>query len=135
MQSHIIEQPPVRAKPAIDLELLFSIHPELLNDSYVYVHCKFDNPHPESLLRVWRTTFLVDQASGTRSSLVHAENISYAPQWTLVPNRGVYTFLLIFQSLPKSCRVFDLIEEISQPGGFFVPGIARNQKDIYEVWI
>jgi hypothetical protein len=130
-----IMEPPVRARPSVDVELLFSIHPELLNDSYVYLHCSFDNTFKEALLRIWRTTYLIDRASGNKSSLIHAENITFAPQWTLIPDNSLYTFLLIFHALPKSCLLFDFVEEISQPGGFFVQNIARNRSDVYHVLV
>jgi hypothetical protein len=131
--STIIEQPPVKAKPSVDTELLFSIHPELLSDSYIYVHAHVRHTEQEMMIRIWKTTFLVDKKSGAKSGLVHAENISYAPVWTIVPKHFHYHFLLIFSGLPKSCRVFDLVEEISQPGAFFVPGIKRNEKDVYHI--
>jgi hypothetical protein len=131
--SSIIEQPPVKAKPAVDTDVLFSVHPELLNESYVYVHCHVSAAVQELLIRIWRTTFLIDKNSGVRSGLVHAENITYAPVWTLVPKTFSYSFLLIFFGLPKSCKAFDLVEEINQPGGFFVPHILRNDTDVYHI--
>jgi hypothetical protein len=120
-------------KPVVDVETLESIDPQLLEDSFVYVHCHFDNPSDDMLIRIWRTTFLIDRASGERSQLLHAENISYAPQWTIIPRKGDFTFLLIFGGLPKSCTVFDLVEEIAQPGGFFVRDIRRNETDVYHI--
>jgi hypothetical protein len=120
-------------KPVVDVETLESIDPQLLEDSFVYVHCHFDNPSDDMLIRIWRTTFLIDRASGVRSQLLHAENISYAPQWTIIPRKGDFTFLLIFGGLPKSCTVFDLVEEIAQPGGFFVKDIRRNETDVYHI--
>jgi hypothetical protein len=128
-----IKEPPIKAKPSVDMEVLASIHPELMNDSFVYVHCHFMNEWKDMLIRIWRTTFLVDAASSARSQLIHAENISLAPQWTLIPDNQPFTFLLIFSALPKSCKQFDLIEEISQPGGFLVKAIARNETDVYHV--
>jgi hypothetical protein len=122
-------------KPVVDVETLESIDPQLLDDSFVYVHCHFDNPSDDMLIRIWRTTFLIDRASGVRSQLLHAENISYAPQWTIISRKGDFTFLLIFGGLPKSCTVFDLVEEIAQPGGFFVKDIRRNETDVYHVQI
>lgn len=119
-------------KPVVDIETLES-NPQLLEDSFVYVHCHFDNPSDDMLIRIWRTTFLIDRASGVRSQLLHAENISYAPQWTIIPRKGDFTFLLIFGGLPKSCAVFDLVEEIAQPGGFFVKDIRRNETDVYHI--
>lgn len=129
----IVKEPPVRAKPQVDTDLLFFLHPELLNDSFVYVHCHVRNTLMEMLVRIWRTTYLIDPHSAARSGLVHAENISYAPVWTMVPPNFNYTFLLIFNSLPKSCSIFDMVEQIDQPGNFFVPSIVRNQSDVYHV--
>jgi hypothetical protein len=129
----IIKEPPVKAKPSVDMEVLASIHPELMNDSFVYVHCHFRNNAKGMLIRIWKTTFLIDRSSSARSQLIHAENISIAPQWTLVPDLQEFNFLLIFSALPKSCKQFDLVEEIDQPGGFFVKAIQRNETDVYHV--
>lgn len=120
-------------KPSIDIDTLASIDPSTLEDSFVYVHCHYNNTSDEMLIRIWRTTFLIDRMSGVRSQLLHAENISYAPQWTIIPGKQPFTFLLIFGGLPKSCRVFDLIEEIPQPGGFEVRNINRNETDVYHI--
>jgi hypothetical protein len=133
MSKTIIQEPPVKAKPYVDMDVLASIHPELLNDAYIYVHCHFDNKGDEMLIRIWRTTFLIDRSSAARSELVHAENISYAPQWTMVPYDQQFNFLLIFARLPKSCTQFDLVEDIPQPGGFFVRDIQRNESDVYHI--
>lgn len=108
---------------------------ETLEESHVYVHCYFDNPHADMLIRIWKTTFLIDKGSGARSELIHAENISYAPQWTLIPDRSRFHFLLIFAALPKTCVLFDLLEDIPQSGGFYIADIQRNQKDVYHVTI
>jgi hypothetical protein len=107
----------------------------VLEQSHVYVHCYFNNTVKDMLIRIWKTTFLIDKASAHRSKLVHVENISYAPQWTIVPVDGLFQFLLIFEALPKGCEIFDLLEDIPQPGGFFVAGIMRNKKDVYHVFI
>ena len=127
------QDPPVKAKPFVDMEVLASIHPELLNDAYMYVHCHFENSDEDMLIRIWRSTFLVDRSSASRAELVHAENITYAPQWTLVPDHQPFSFLLIFARLPKSCTLFDLLEDIPQSGGFFVRDIVRNESDVYHV--
>ena len=129
----ITEPPPVKAKPVVDMEVLLSIHPELLEDSFVYVHCHFQNHSQEMLIRIWSTTFLIDAASSARSKLVHAENITLAPHWTLIPGNQEFTFLLVFSGLPKACKQFDLVEEIAQPGGFLVKNIQRNETDVYHV--
>jgi hypothetical protein len=131
----IVQEPPVKALPRVKPEVSTSIDESVLEDSYVYVHCTYDNPGSNSLIRIWKTTFLVDPASSARSPLVHAENISLAPQWTLIPDGVPFTFLLIFSGLPKPCRRFDLREEIPQPGGFLVTNIQRNETDVYHITI
>ena len=120
-------------KPKVDVETLASIDPSSMEDSFVYVHCHFNNTSDDMLIRIWSTTFLVDRDSAARSQLIHAENISYAPQWTIIPRKGDFTFLLIFGGLPKSCLVFDMIEEIAQPGGFHIKNIKRNETDVYHI--
>ena len=109
-----------------------ALAPEAMNDSYVYVHCYLQNEWQDALVRIWKTTFLVDKG-GSKSGLVHAENISIAPMWTLIPDRATHSFLLIFAALPKGCKQFDLVEEIPQPGGFHVSNIQRNQNDVYHI--
>lgn len=128
-----IEEAPIIVKPNVDVDILTSIATNLQEDSYIYVHCYFDNLGEEMLIRIWKTTNLIDTTSGTRAQLVHAENISMAPQWTIVPGGFMYHFLLIFSTLPKSCNKFDLVEEIPQPGGFLVKDILRNEKDVYHI--
>ncbi len=120
-------------KILVGADALASIDPDILEDSFVYVHCSFPIPSPDILIRIWKTTFLKDCHSSGQSQLIHAENISYAPQWTAIPESGTYSFLLIFSSLPKSCTLFDLIEQIPQPGGFSVKNIARNNSDVYRI--
>jgi hypothetical protein len=128
-----VKEPPIKVKPAVDLEVLAAIDTAVMEDSFIYVHCHFDNPVEGSLVRIWPTTFLMDMNTGSKSQLIHAENISMAPQWTLIPDRCTFTFLLVFSTLPKSCTHFDLIEEIPQPGGFHVTNIPRNQQDVYHI--
>ncbi len=131
----IVKEPQVKPKPEIGIEVLASISPQTLEDSHIYVHCYFNNVYKDMLIRIWQTTFLVDKASGSRASMVHAENISIAPQWTLIADGTTFRFLLIFASLPKSCEHFDFIEEIKQAGGFLVKDILRNKEDVYHITI
>ena len=122
-----------QVKPTVDVDTLTSIDPASLEDSFVYVHCHFLNTSDDMLIRIWRTTFLVDKNSATRSQLLHAENISIAPLWTMISRKGDFTFLLIFGGLPKTCLQFDMIEEIAQPGGFHIKSIKRNETDVYHI--
>jgi hypothetical protein len=128
-----IKEAPDKTKPNIESSVLAAIDPAVLDDSYVYVHCYFDNSFEEALIRIWKTTFLIDHVSGTKSQLVHAENISIAPLWTVIPDNKVHNFILIFSALPKGCKIFDLVEEIPQPGGFHIRNIQRNERDVYHV--
>ncbi len=129
----ITKNPPPKVKPEVDSDALEFIASLTQKDSHVYIHYYFDNPYSDALIRIWKTTFLTDKDSGFKSSLIHAEKISLAPQWTLIPDGITYSFLLIFSALPKSCKVFDFIEEISQPGGFVVRDIQRNDTDVYHI--
>lgn len=96
------------------------------------VHCKqFLNAGDG--VRIWRSTFLIEHPGGVKRKLIHAENISMHPTWTIANNPGDYNFTLFFEGLSKGCTSFDLIEEIPQPGGFVVKGISRNQQDVYRV--
>ena len=124
---------PVKAKPEVNIEALSRVEGLTADDSFVYVHCYFQNKWQNMLIRIWKTTYLVDNSSGTRSRLVHAENITMAPAWTQIPDGREYSFLLIFSGLPASCKTFDLVEEISEPGGFFVRNISRNETDVYHI--
>lgn len=105
----------------------------VLESSQIYVHCHYRNGGEESGIRIWKSTYIIDRASGVKGSLLHAENISYAPDWTWLKPYSNYQFLLIFEGLPAGCVQFDLVEDIGEPNGFFVSGIRRNTSDVYHV--
>lgn len=130
---HTIEPPII--KPIIERDVLTSIDSQTQEESHVYIHCYVDAPEDELLIRIWKTTFLIDRSTNSKSGLVHAENITIAPLWTMIPGGSPFRFLLIFSSLPKSCTQFDFVEEISQPGGFFFTNIIRNERDVYHITI
>lgn len=131
----IIKTPLTKPKPEIGIEVLASIDPQSLEDAHIYVHCYYDNPDHATLIRIWNTTFLVDTTSGARVGLLHAENISIAPQWTLIADYTTFHFLLIFSSLPQSCEQFDFVEDIQGPDSFLVKNIKRNKEDVYHITI
>jgi len=120
-------------RPEVEVDVVTETKQDVLHESHVYVHCYFNNTHSDMLIRIWRTTFLVDLASGDRSKLIHVENISYAPEWTLIPDKKLFRFLLIFDALPRTCTTFDLVEDIPQADGFHIQGIVRNKSDVYHV--
>ena len=105
----------------------------VLESGQIYVHCYYRNGPAESGIRIWKSTYIIDKVSGTKGSLLHAENISYAPDWTWLRPFVNYRFLLIFEGLPSDCSRFDLVEDIGEPNGFFVGDIIRNSTDVYHV--
>ncbi len=108
---------------------------KLEEESQVLVHVHF-LAFPGALIRIWKTTFLIPTIpSGEKVPLVHAENITMAPMWTHLDGYGVFTFTLVFKGLPRDCQVFDLTEEIEESGAFHFPEIARNETDVYHLWL
>jgi hypothetical protein len=123
-----IATPEVKLDKRLKDELLSQIQEE----SMVIVHCSFTAEITMNI-RIWNSTFLIDHHSGNRSRLLHAENISIAPVWMHVEGGTTARFTLIFASLPKSCDVFDMYEDIPEEGGFHIKGIRRNKSDVYNV--
>ncbi len=123
-------------KPVIAKELLESLQTKIEEEKQVIVHCCFPaSPFLGNLIRIWHSTYLFDNQSEHRSSLIHTENITVFPNWTSVPFMRDFWFTLVFSGLPKDCRSFDLKEVIPEEGGFFVESIKRNSSDIYRVKI
>lgn len=123
-------------KPKISPELLEALQPKIEEEKQVIVHCCFPGtPYSDMLIRIWSSTFLVDESLAHKSTLIHHENISLFPYWTEVSPMKDYWFTLIFSGLPRECTSFDLVEEIPQEGGFRVRNIKRNNTDIYRVKI
>jgi hypothetical protein len=103
-------------------------------ESQVIVHGSFKGSYSDfDLIRIWRTTYLIPHETPQRSKLLHADNITIYPNWTMVAPGENYRFTLIFSGLPKSCKMFDLIEEIPQAGGFEIRDIQRNKMDVYRL--
>lgn len=123
-------------KPLIASELLEAARAAADAERQVIVHCCFPAAgHIGSLIRIWKSTYLVDHESDGRSALVHAENITLYPWWTEILPFHDYWFTLVFTGLPSSCKMFDLQEIIPQEGGFNVKNILRNNSDIYRIKI
>lgn len=131
--AHPVKEAPPKVKPSVDTQILESISPSTLEEGCVYVHCRCANRGGDLLVRIWRTTYLIDHHSSAKPQLLHVENITIAPQWLQVPKGATHNFLLIFGSLPKSCTQFDLVEDIPQPGGFEIKNINRNETDVYHI--
>lgn len=104
-------------------------------EKQVIVHCAIYAIDFGDAARIWKSTYLVDKDKGAKYEMLFAQGISFAPQWTLIPYNKPLEFTLIFKGLPKSCKVFDLIEIIPEEGGFEVRNIHRNNSDVYHVTI
>ena len=123
-------------KPIIEVEILQSLQPKVEEEKQEIVHCCYPaSPEVGSLIRIWQSTFLIDESIRHRSKLIYADNISTFPYWTEVPPMKDYWFTLVFSGLPKDCKMFDLMEVIPEEGGFHVKEIRRNESDIYRVKI
>lgn len=126
----------VISKPIIAKEILEALQTKIEEEKQVIVHCCFPaSPFLGNLIRIWNTTYLIDNTSSHKSKLIHAENITIYPNWTVVPFMKDFWFTLVFSGLPKDCKSFDFKEEIPEEGGFFVRSIKRNPSDIYRIKI
>jgi hypothetical protein len=126
----------VVVKPVIVKELLESLQTKIEEEKQVIVHCCFPaSPFLGNLIRIWQSTYLFDNQSEHKSKLIHVENITMSPNWTVVPFMKDFWFTLIFSGLPKDCKSFDLKEVIPEEGGFYVNSIKRNSLDVYRVKI
>ncbi len=127
---------PTIDKPKIAEEILASLKTQTQEEKQVIVHCCFPaSGNVGNLIRIWQSTFLVDENLGHKSHLIHAENISIFPYWTEVPPMKDFWFTLVFSGLPKDCQKFDFMEIIPEEGGFFVQNIRRNTSDVYRIKI
>ncbi|UJF30072.1 hypothetical protein L0B70_01370 [Kaistella sp. 97-N-M2] len=125
---------PTITKPEIVQEVLQSLQTKIEEEKQVIVHCCFPATFFEgSLIRIWNSTYLIDDRLAHRSALIHHENISVFPYWTEVPPFRDFWFTLVFSGLPKECTTFDLQEIIPEEGGFHVKNIKRNGSDVYRV--
>ena len=110
-----------------------SFKPAIATEGQVTVHCRYLAQFSGDRIRIWPSTYLKYKTH--KSNLVHVENISIYPQWTLVQAGKSFRFSLIFSALPKGCSSFDLVEEIPEPGGFLYKNIKRNNADVYQIEI
>ena len=125
---------PITVKPKkvkIDEKLKNDLKILCEEESQVIVHCSVLIPHTV-YLRIWKNTNLISHGTGKKSSMTHAENISFHPLWTQY-SKGEHNFTLFFKALPKNCKVFDLIEDIPELGGFIKKNIKRNKSDVYRI--
>lgn len=124
-------------KPEVKIDKLF--RQKLLNqvqeESQVIVHCSYTGSFNSDRIRIWASTFLYAKDSSHKSELILAENITMYPTWMDVGYRQTINFTLIFSGLPKHCKLFDMIENIPESGGFVFENIVRNSSDVYSLEI
>lgn len=120
-------------KPDIDAALLRKFQQQAQEQHVVILHCRFIPFGFSTKIRIWKSTYLIAHDSDHRSALLHAERIEIFPEWTNVPGGKAHYFTLVFEGLPESCTAFDMLEEIPEPRGFYIPGIRRNHSDVYQV--
>lgn len=116
----------------LDPELRAALLADVEEQGQVTVHCTLRSEWAD-MVRIWPSTYLICSNTGERSRLLHAEGITYAPLWQPILPGAVLHFTLVFEPLPKHCILFDLVEEIPDPGGFHCPSILRNAMDLYHV--
>ncbi len=121
-----IAQPEIAEKE--EIQISFSAEEE----QQVIVHCFLYLPEGGGV-RIWKSTYLRDKYSGHQSKLVNVFGVSIAPVWTFVERGQTVHFTLTFESLPSSCVLFDLVEDIPEEGGFYIANILRNKEDVYKV--
>lgn len=109
------------------------LEPVVEEEGQVIVHCFIRANAFIEKVRIWRSTFLIDNDSAHKSKLIFANNITLYPDWTDVPFGQNIHFTLIFSPLPKKCTSFHLFEDIPENGGFEMSNIVRNQSDVYQV--
>jgi len=123
----------------LKVEICSELKNELLllrnEEQQVIIHCSIYGMDPGDAARIWKSTYLIDKETGKTYNLLFADGISFAPQWTLIPFNKPLEFTLIFKGLPKSCKLFDLVEIIPEEGGFEVLNVNRNSTDVYYVTI
>ena len=104
---------------------------ELQEEKQVIIHFVVSNCYGRQM-RIWKTTYLVTEDQ-QKIPMVFWKGISLYPKWTDIDTRGNFYFTLIFTGLPSDCKVFSLIEEIPEPGGFDLKNIPRDKKDVYHI--
>jgi hypothetical protein len=120
-------------EPKVDKETLEKIKENMAIEGQVTINISYTARLENSLLRLWKTTYLCSKDSFHKSKLIHHYNIALYPQWMQVKLGQTIKFTLIFSALPKSCTHFDLIEQIPESGGFCYKNIKRNTTDVYHL--
>lgn len=82
--------------------------------------------------RIWPNTYLINNQTGERcADLIDCWGVGKYPHWEFVPEGKGFT--LLFDALPESCKSFELIEDIPEPGGMRYSNILRCESDVYHL--
>lgn len=123
----------IKEKIKIDSRLVTDVREE----GQVIVHCTFHHNYGFEYgpigIRVWKSTFLIDDATGVKTPLIRAYDICYQPQWIFILPGQAKSFTMVFEALPKTCKSFTFKEVIPQSGAFVVKGIRRSKSDVYRI--
>jgi hypothetical protein len=123
------------SNPEVDSCITEKAVQDLDTEKQVIIHCEFVNGFESQIIRVWQTIYLRDINSKHESKLLNAFNTPLHPTWLQLEPLTIFNFTLVFSGLPKSCKMFDLVEKIPQAGGFFVGKIKRTKSDVYTIRI
>ena len=105
-------------------------------ESQVIVKCSYKANNECETIRISKSTMLVAHGYNLhRSRLIYTHNISSYPEWTLLKAGAIFHFTLIFTCLPKNCKSFDLVENVTSTGAIIIKDIQRNDTDIYTLHI
>lgn len=135
MMEEIVKTKTKKIDPKIQVDegILAEVQNETDVEKQVIIHCFLKSDPYGMNIRIWRSTYLRDRDSSHKSKLLIAHNISFYPHWKTIQGGRNAKFSLIFSSLPKTCKFFDLLEDIPQSGGFYTGLILRNKSDVYSV--
>jgi hypothetical protein len=111
------------------------LKPEVEIEKQIIVHCHYYNHGIADQIRIWETTYLIAKHNEYRSKLISSYNIAKYPQLLTTIPYVTHNFTLVFEALPKECKIFDLLEDIPETGGFYINNIRRNKSDIYDLKI
>jgi hypothetical protein len=126
-----MKNPELKTLDLIVPEMKNELSVQISEEKQVILHCSM-KCEGGIKVRIWKTTYLITE-KGKRIPLLFWEGISLFPEWTPIYYNGTFNFTLIFSGLASDCKVFSLVEEIHEPGGFYVSNIRRNNKDVYHV--
>lgn len=111
------------------------LEPQVDQEKQIIVHCHYYNHGMADQIRIWETTYLIAKNNPYKSKLISAYNIAMYPNLLTTTPNVIHSFTLVFASLPKECKVFDLLEDIPEAGAFYINNIRRNKTDIYNLKI